>query len=330
MRGVNAYDDLSAFQFRSGKGYEKRSVEQFRASALTAIDDLLRVNVQLQDRLAGPAALAAKPPSSALHPDEQHLVNQYRSMTTSQRSDLLRGLEYPSPRPASVDNPAQFNGSIEPQGWPEPVTAPPLSPPPSSPTPSISWDSPLSPPAPFTSPPSMYAQPDWLTEWESLSPDQGTGAATDEAISTRPMNEWLTPQATDTASSNSDFGWSRDDMAPPSWPSSSNESPFPAPATLPPFMPPPQPSNEVGVPLESEVLLPPRDHQFDESPLSQDHLDDLFNQLDFGPPSVDLLPHGGLNASDVSLHAAPLHVGLVPESDQPLPPPVRPWEGWIR
>jgi hypothetical protein len=80
---VTAYDDLATYQFKSGKAYDKRSVEEFRAAALTALDDALRHNIQIEDQLAGAhpvefqAALAGAPSHSA---EEQELLELFRAL----------------------------------------------------------------------------------------------------------------------------------------------------------------------------------------------------------------------------------------------------------
>jgi hypothetical protein len=69
---TNAYDELSGLRLDVGRGYDRRSVETFRARALGIVDDLLRRVTELEDRLA-----AGGGPS--LFEPETDLVNAFRS-----------------------------------------------------------------------------------------------------------------------------------------------------------------------------------------------------------------------------------------------------------
>lgn len=69
-----------------------------------------------------------------------------------------------------------------------------------------------------------------------------------------------------------------------------------------------------------------------EVPYNDERLEVLFNQLDFGPPSADLLASSSTDpiAAAQNHQGSPLRVEQTLVEGQPLPPPVRPWEGWIR
>ena len=124
--------------------------------------------------------------------------------------------------------------------------------------------------------------------------------------------------------------WPSPDLATTATPWASPE-PSRLEGTLPPFMPPASTSYDVSTPLRADDVRSSTADRYSESPLSQDRLDELFNQLDFGPPGSDLVRReDNAVASAYGEFAAPLHVGTAPEFDQPLPPPIRPWEGWIR
>lgn len=72
---MTAYNDLSGFQFRSGKGYDRRSVEQFRALALGAVDELLRETTVMRDQLEGGGPVAAPPTLTA---EEEMVLGRFR------------------------------------------------------------------------------------------------------------------------------------------------------------------------------------------------------------------------------------------------------------
>ena len=49
---MNAYEELAGYRFASGRDYDKRSVETFRARVLNMVDELLNQVTQLQDEVA--------------------------------------------------------------------------------------------------------------------------------------------------------------------------------------------------------------------------------------------------------------------------------------
>lgn len=49
---MNPYEELAGYRFGSGRDYDKRSVETFRARVLNLVDDLLNQVTQLQDEVA--------------------------------------------------------------------------------------------------------------------------------------------------------------------------------------------------------------------------------------------------------------------------------------
>jgi hypothetical protein len=110
---VTAYNDLNGFQFRTGKGYEKRSVEQFKAISLTAVDELLREVTQLRDELAG-ASHSAPPVRTepTLNPEEASLLARFRSANADVRRLMLLGQPpssvAPPPFVPSIGVPASF------------------------------------------------------------------------------------------------------------------------------------------------------------------------------------------------------------------------------
>jgi hypothetical protein len=82
VTATNAYDELSGQRLDSGRGYDKRSVETFRARALDLVDELLRQVTELQDRLA-----AGSEP--ALSEAELDLVTAFRSADSFRRREAL-------------------------------------------------------------------------------------------------------------------------------------------------------------------------------------------------------------------------------------------------
>jgi hypothetical protein len=354
---VTPYDELNAFQFKGGKGYDKRSVEEFRARTLNVLDDVLRANVHLEERLAHQAQPVVIPGPS-LSADEQDLLDRFRSLTSSQRYELLQRLE------GSGDGThAAFAADLGHWGddsWaPSPVL---LAAEPAAVTElSDCWNnasSTLSDREPVAA--TSDSQPDWLAEWDSVVP-------LDSVASTEHLWDWheaptapldvlpalptdaltaASPELFTTAFAGFDIAFVEparphelhegsqafgedlfDALVQPLWAPPASE--FTA-TTMPSFMPPAQPENEVGLPIAAEVVTARNEHRFQESPLSPDRLDDLFSQLDFGPPSLDLLPHVHAGGASPAPYDAPMHVALAPQEDQPLPPPVRPWDGWIK
>jgi hypothetical protein len=358
---VTAYDDLATYQFKSGKAYDKRSVEEFRAAALTALDDALRHNIQIEDQLAGAhpvefqAALAGAPSHSA---EEQELLELFRAMSPFDRFEFLQRASgssaaataaKPSSQPTSTEGLSNWE---EPAGWSDdPSTSEALSAqvstPPSSPvdetglsfdawTPQASYAPQPSiaspaPPAYFTEPEqfepaSPTYEPDWLSEWESAVPEDETPAtaASDGwgEPAEAPANDsitWHEPAATIDA-----LDWNDPSRQPliPIQP--------PAPATPAGSFDPWR--AEVGIPEQADVVESFGNGNVGEVPYNDERLEVLFNQLDFGPPSADLLSASSTDPiSAVQNHqGSPLRVEETRTDGQPLPPPVRPWEGWIR
>ena len=59
---MSAYDELAGFRFTSGRDYDKRSVETFRARALNRVDELLNEITRLRDEVAALRADGAEAP----------------------------------------------------------------------------------------------------------------------------------------------------------------------------------------------------------------------------------------------------------------------------
>jgi hypothetical protein len=388
---VTAYDDLATYQFKSGKAYDKRSVEEFRAAALTALDDALRHNIQIEDQLAGAhpvefqAALAAAPLHSA---EEQEVLALFRAMSPFDRFEFLQrasgAFEAAAPtKPASQPTNEQAGTSWhEPAGWSDvpssseglssqvstsassPIEVSGLSfdawTPPASYAPEPSVASPALRAEPHQAEPSspMY-EPDWLSEWESAVPEgetpamaasQGWDVDPDSASPSNPV-DWA--PSTVTAWTDQPAGW--DEPAPViandssawnvpavaldalDWNEPSRQPWTPRPAIEPPT---PLTSSgsfdpwraEVGIPEQADVVESFGNGIVGEVPYNDERLEVLFNQLDFGPPSADLLPSSSTDpiAAAQNHHGSPLRVEETRSEGQPLPPPVRPWEGWIR
>jgi hypothetical protein len=391
---VTAYDDLATYQFKSGKAYDKRSVEEFRAAALTALDDALRHNIQIEDQLAGAhpvefqAALAAAPSHST---EEQELLDLFRVMSPFDRFEFLQrasGSSTPaaSVGPLSQPTPVQADTSWgEPAGWSDEPSlsealSSPVSPPASSPfeRPGLSFDawtpqasyapqpsiaSPAPPPPvadpQHAEPTSPTYEPDWLSEWESAVPEDETApsaalngwdSAPDFTSPTGPV-DWASSSA---ATQDDELsGWG--ELAQPAandpfiWnePASTVDvldwnEPARQPWTPSPTMEPPAPvaacssfdpwRAEVGIPEQADVVESFGNSSVGEVPYNDERLEVLFNQLDFGPPSADLLSASSTDPISAAQNhqGSPLRVEETHTSGQPLPPPVRPWEGWIR
>jgi hypothetical protein len=361
---VTAYDDLATYQFKSGKAYDKRSVEEFRAAALTALDDALRHNIQIEDQLAGAhpvefqAALAGAPSHSA---EEQELLELFRAMSPFDRFDFLQRAAGSSTDMAKAKPPVQQTyaqagpGWDEPAGWSDaPTSSDTLSSHASTSAPNpfedvgLSFDA-WTPQAPYAPQPSIASparpthiaeqqhaepssptyEPDWLSEWESAVPE-------DETPTMEVSPSWAEPAqsvANDSFTGNEPsatgdgFDWNEPALQP--W----------TPQTVIEQSAPPTSGGsfdpwraEVGIPEQADVVESFGNGSVGEVPYNDERLEVLFNQLDFGPPSADLLSPSSADpiAAAQNHQGSPLRVEQTLVEGQPLPPPVRPWEGWIR
>ncbi len=108
---MTGFDDLHSFRFAHGRGYDKQSVELFRAMALDLADDLLREITSLQDRLEESGAATA---------EERSLLEAFRTLDPDGRRRLLERLR-PAPSPVVVPpSPSWLQGDV--------VSAPPPGP----------------------------------------------------------------------------------------------------------------------------------------------------------------------------------------------------------
>jgi hypothetical protein len=391
---VTAYDELATYQFKSGKAYDKRSVEEFRAAALTALDDALRHNIQIEDQLAGAhpvefqAALAGAPSHTA---EEQQLLGLFRGMSAFDRFEFLQRASGSTAALAPAKLAVQPTYEQAGPGWDEPAgwsDDPSSSEAPSSPVSTsasslfaeagLSFDA-WTPPAPYAPQPSIASpappahgdeakqaelsspayEPDWLSDWESAVPEDDTAAlaasqswdsAPDFASQTSPL-DWTSSLTITPADEPSSWGEPGGAAASDSltwvepavtadvldWNNSSRQPWTPEVAIEPPA---PLTSSgsfdpwraEVGIPEQADVVESFGNSSVGEVPYNDERLEVLFNQLDFGPPSADLLsPSSTAPIAAAQNHqGSPLRVEQTLVEGQPLPPPVRPWEGWIR
>jgi hypothetical protein len=389
---VTAYDDLATYQFKSGKAYDKRSVEEFRAAALTALDDALRHNIQIADQLAGAhpvefqAALAAAPSVSG---EEQELLDLFRAMSPFDRFEFLQRAS--GSAGAAADPPIQSSHEQagaswqEPAGWSnEPLRAESLISQVGTPGAGVFDEDGLSfdtwtPQAPYAPQPSVASpapaafaveppraeptsptyEPDWLSEWESAVPEgdasavaapQGWEPAPDFASPTNPV-DWSSTSASTRSdeplgwgepaqsTAHDSFTWHEPAAAVDAydWNEAAPQQRTPQTAIEPST---PHTSNgsfdswraEVGIPEQADVVESLGNGTVGEVPYNDERLEVLFNQLDFGPPSADLLSSSSTYpiAAAQNHQGSPLRVEESQTAGQPLPPPVRPWEGWIR
>ena len=349
---MTAYDELATFQFKPGKAYDKRSVEEFRAAALTALDDALRATTLLEDQLAGGTSRrheASASDTPVLSLEEQRLLEQFRGMDSYSRLSVLESIIKPT-APAGNSFGAAVASWEEPPGWSEPaLVAPATEREPFAGQSFESWDATqnLSAPNPFETPnvaipqhpnlASSYAQPDWLDDWDAVAPTDPTNtfepptydwnvvAPTEPAPAIeQPIHDWDKVAATEPTPA---FGQPAYDWDVPAPAASSFAPPLPMPSVHRPD-PSSEWGNEVDVPVKAEVIQHPDATTFSSMALNDEHLEVLFSQLDFGPPSVDLLSN---TESTGHLHtSSPLRVVQAQTDAEFLPPAVRPWEGWIQ
>jgi hypothetical protein len=184
---VTAYNELSSFQVKSGKGYDKRSVEQFRALALGIVDELMRESTGLRDQLsAGPV-----PPPPAAHgapmltADEEALLARYRSADGAQRQAMLTGPAFisapmvvqppsTSSQPSTTELMWGFDSASSPPVAPPVTPAPPaLSPANDTPWPDFTAADPLRMPA---APAETEAVPEWMTSFDDVPTTSDRGS----------------------------------------------------------------------------------------------------------------------------------------------------------
>ena len=95
---MNAYDELASYRFASGRDYDKRSVETFRARGLNLVDDLLNQITVLRDEVETLRALVPELPPAA--PTPKH------AFADSWLTALATEAEFPPPSaPALADRP---------------------------------------------------------------------------------------------------------------------------------------------------------------------------------------------------------------------------------
>jgi hypothetical protein len=89
VTGTNAYEELASQRLETGRGYDKRSVETFRARALDLVDELLRQVTELTDRLAVGG-------HRVLSEAEAELLDSFGPADSFQRREALAALQRPS------------------------------------------------------------------------------------------------------------------------------------------------------------------------------------------------------------------------------------------
>ena len=95
---MNAYDELASYRFASGRDYDKRSVETFRARGLNLVDDLLNQITVLRDEVETLRALVPQLPPAAPMPKHDFADSWLTALATE--------AEFPPPSaPALADRP---------------------------------------------------------------------------------------------------------------------------------------------------------------------------------------------------------------------------------
>ena len=163
---MNAYDELASYRFASGRDYDKRSVETFRARGLNLVDDLLNQITVLRDEVETLRVLVPELPPAAPTPKHDFADSWLTALATE--------AEFPPPSaPALADRPRfdmeqrsdQHRESGRPgelSGWLTGLESTPAVA--ASVPPSPAWD------AADTTPPTTTADDLWPTETE-LAPD---------------------------------------------------------------------------------------------------------------------------------------------------------------
>ena len=127
---MSAYDELKTFQFRLGKGYDRRSVEEYRATVLNAVDELLRQIVLLNEE----SSVRGPEPTPHLSPDEIHVLQLFRSLSSHERTAVMaHGLKHsaasidPRPLTSAAQGPSirepSWAANLETDGWPISIAA---------------------------------------------------------------------------------------------------------------------------------------------------------------------------------------------------------------
>lgn len=348
---MTAYDDLIAYRFTPGKGYDKQSVETFRALALNQVDDLLNQITVLRDQMT---EAGDNNTGGFADPIERELIDRFRKIDgrsrdqvidlTRERSTESIGGFLPSGVSSSFDWATAAPAPMVPADVHDPVA---LAPETVSAEPWDPFGSKGAAPSSPIPPPPADEQP-WDPFDETVDENESTiefeSQPTFELPTILPdSDEVSTPSAVGTSDWLSGLDLEAEETV-----ELSPEAFEPAVETVSSFeMPPPAPAIAFAEPPSAELFrLPPLSvaPPSDTMPsFGNDELDQLFAQLDFGPPSGDVMantvvapiavqPPPFAPGSNVVPFRVPVSVASAParsDSEPVLPPPVRAWAGWV-
>ena len=316
-------------------------VEQFKAMSLSAVDELLREVTLLRNELAGDShASAPLAQESAMSSEESSLLARFRSASSEVRHAMLVGQTQPAPSlfPAAppMSGGTDWASSDATAGSPNDAGAPRLgavvglgSPPQQTPAPDHWPDS-----AQAVAPQTPADEPGWL---RSLN---------DEAVVSDASSNWFLDDAFDgdvPAAAFETRGSQQLNAATPE-PARSDQPAFGSPTPSWVVEPPPSawqapPSSWDAPGASPEASSVPS--VVASAPALDGHdthrqIDELFNQLDFGPPPAGVLAIAATAAATAGNQVAmiaptsPLHVEQPMENPLALPAPTPPWSGWIQ
>ena len=298
---MTTYDDLISYRFAAGKGYDKQSVETFRAMALNQVDELLHQLTTLQDQVAG-----GKPNAPVANADAHGSV----PAEPAGHAPPIQVLGAPTPDAGDGHSAASWLTALETKSSPDP--APILSAPLPAPAPAFepmmgfSFDEPVvAPDAPPLAAPVVEA-----VEVVTLEPPVLLPPAV------------LAPPAVA--------------AAPPAAALPAPEAPVVPEAIVAHVAAAESPALGAFAPPAGLHVIPGMgDHEPEVLSVGNEALEELFSQLDFGAPSPEILAGAAAKAPRTAPHLTvvsnrhPVLVNDTWSDTTELPEPEQPWKGWL-
>jgi hypothetical protein len=350
---VTAYDDLISYRFAGGKGYDKQSVETFRAMALNQVDELLHQLTALQDSVATTGSAT-----------ERQLVELARMLPPHERerlvAELTRPIEVAPAAPAGTSDllggapVSDLSGALPIQVTPMATDSDGQS--------AASWLTALQTPAePAPSTPASAPggggvfEPSLGFSFDTGFDSPTVAAAAEPApfvANLEPLPEptgFALPSLDGTVEAEPEPDVAAEAEATPEVEPSVVEPveplepvaslPAPAPVLNPVLLPPPAPLAPPAAPLAppNGLRVVPGLGESEPEPLTigNEALEELFAQLDFGAPSPEVLADATAAAPRPTPHLTvvsndhPVAVGASWATVTELPQPEQPWRGWL-